>query len=241
MAVASRSREPVSEQVFRELLEGLLAGRYRPGEKLPTQRALAAQAGVTMGTVREALKRLEQMGLVDVRHGDAMRARDWREHGGLDLVAHLFGARPARDAGTPALDAGLLGDVFEARRLMLRELAALAAQRREPGQAARLADLAGAIAAAPDAAAAQPLDFAFFAQVAEAAGNLVFLLIMNSIRELYFAQAEQLPVTARHRELAPLYARAAEAIALRDTAAARAAVAELADRQRARVEEALGR
>ena len=79
----------VSETVLRTLLEAVLDGRYAPGEKLPTQRALAADLDVTMGSVREALKRLEQMGLLEVRQGDAMRVRDWRAHGGLDVVAHL--------------------------------------------------------------------------------------------------------------------------------------------------------
>src|SRR6478735_6065493 len=126
MAPAGRTRS-----LFSELLEALLAGRYGPGEKLPTQRALAADLGVTMSSLREALKRLEQMGLVEVRHGDAMRVRDWRRHGGLDVLAHVL----LRGGG---VDAGVLGDVLEARSLMLRELAGLAAERRSPEQARRL-------------------------------------------------------------------------------------------------------
>jgi len=223
----------VSDQVFRSLLEALLAGRYEAGEKLPTQRALAADLGVTMGSLREALKRLEQMGLVEARQGDAMRVRDWREHGGLDVIAHLL----FRSGG---LDAGVMADVLEARGLMLRELAALAAERRDDAQARRLVELAAQVAGAPDAAAAQLVDFAFFTELAQAAGNLVFVLVLNSIRALYFAHAERLPVTAGYEELAPLYARVAGAVRDREGAGARAAVGELADRQRGRVEEAVG-
>ena len=130
----------VSDQVFRTLLEALLEGRYAPGEKLPTQRALAADLDVTMSSVREALKRLEQMGLVDVRQGDAMRVRDWRAHGGLDVVAHLV-------LRSGAVDPGVLGDVLEARERMLRELARLAAQRRDDAEAARLVERAVTVAA----------------------------------------------------------------------------------------------
>ena len=222
----------VSDQVFRTVLEAVLAGRYAPGEKLPTQRALAADLGVTMGSLREAVKRLEQMGLVEARQGDAMRVRDWRQHGGLDVIAHLL----LRSGG---LDAGVLADVLEARGLMLRELASLAAERRDPEQAARLAELAARLGAARDAAAAQLVDFAFFTELAQAAGNLVFVLILNSIRALYFAHAERLLVTAGHGELAPLYERAAAAVGQGDAAAAREAVAELALRQRERVQAAL--
>src|ERR687888_2144233 len=128
MAQAIR-RSLVSDQVFRVLAEDILAGRYEPGEKLPTQRTLAADLGVNMASIREAVKRLEQLRLVEVRHGDAMRVRDWRAHGGLDVVAHLL----FRAGG---LDRQTLASLLEARRLMLQESARLAAERRsrEQGQ-----------------------------------------------------------------------------------------------------------
>src|SRR2546421_10229532 len=77
----------VSDRVFRVLCEHIVAGRYSPGEKLPTQRALAADLGVNMASVCEAVKRLEQLRLVEVRHGDAMRVADWRGPGGLAAPA----------------------------------------------------------------------------------------------------------------------------------------------------------
>jgi DNA-binding FadR family transcriptional regulator len=222
----------VAQRLFATLLESLLAGHYAPGEKLPPQRTLAADLGVTMTALREALKRLEQMGLIEVRHGDAMRVRDWRAHGGLDVIAHLL----LRSGG---VDARVLRDVLEGRTLMLGEIAALAAERRSPDQAGRLLELARSLAAAPDEAAAQAIDFAFFTEVAQAAGNLVFVLILNSIRELYFRHAALVPVTARHDELAPLYARVAAAIDAGQAPAARAAAAELGTRQSQRVQEGL--
>ena len=82
-------RSLVSDQVFRLLCADVLAGRYEPGEMLPTQRRLAADLGVNMASVREAVKRLEQLRLVESRQGDGMRVRDWRSAGGLDVLAHL--------------------------------------------------------------------------------------------------------------------------------------------------------
>jgi GntR family transcriptional regulator, transcriptional repressor for pyruvate dehydrogenase complex len=223
----------VSDHVFGELLEALLSGRYAPGEKLPTQRALAADLGVTMTSLREALKRLEQMGLVDVRHGDAMRVRDWRSHGGLDVLAHLL----LRGGG---VDAAVLADVLEARSLMLREIAGLAAERRDDEQAERIEELAQRFGATgDDALAAAHVDFAFMAELAQAAGNLVFVLILNAIRELYFEHLAVVPVTTRPAELAPMYARVARAVRRREAAAARRACFELASLQRERVERAL--
>jgi DNA-binding FadR family transcriptional regulator len=223
----------VAGRVFTQLSEQILSGRYEPGEKLPTQRTLAHELGVTMTALREALKRLEQLGLVEVRHGDAMRVTDWRAHGGLDVIAHVLFA-----AG--GLDRAVLADVLEARRLMLAQSARLAAERRDAGQAARLEELAERLAAAPDAATAQALDWAFFHELVEAARNVVLLLVMNSIRGIYLERAELFEaVVAAPGELGPLYARAAQAITRRQGAAAERAVDELASLQQRALMEAL--
>lgn len=223
----------VSEQVFAKLLEALLSGQYAPGEKLPRQRELAAALDVTLGSLREALKRLEQMGLVEVRHGDATRVRDWRQSGGLDVLAHLLFR-----GGT--VDAGVLEDILEARALMLRELAGLAAERRTEQQAAQLTALAAEFAAHPDdAVAAAHVDFAFFTAVTSAAGNLVFVLILNAIRDLYLGHVALVPVTAKPAELAPLYTQLAARIDTQQPNDARAVAYDLACRQRDLVREAL--
>jgi GntR family transcriptional repressor for pyruvate dehydrogenase complex len=215
-----------SERVFVDLLEAVVAGRYAPGEKLPRQRELAADLGVTLQPLREALKRLEQMGVVEARHGDATRVRDWRAHGTLDVLAHLGPA--------------VLGDVLEARSLMLREMAGLAAERCDERRARAIAVLAERFAhqearaggRAADLRAAAELDFAFFTEVAEAAGNLVFLLILNGIRGVYFEHLDELPVAADVAGLAPGYAALAEAIGAGDADAARGAAFALAEAQR---------
>jgi GntR family transcriptional regulator, transcriptional repressor for pyruvate dehydrogenase complex len=220
----------VAGRVFSRLVEDVLSGRYEPGEKLPTQRALAAELGVNMASVREAVKRLEQLGLVEVRHGDAMRVTDWRTSGGLDVIAHVLFA-----AG--GLDHDMLGQLMEARRLMLGEAARLAAERRDGDQARRLEGLAERIAQAPDAAAAQALDFAFFAELVEAAGNVVLVLVMNSIRRIYFARGELF--TAIVGIPSEPYARAARAVKRRQPDAAARAVAELASLQEGALERSL--
>src|SRR5918992_712060 len=223
--MASDARELVSDQVFAGLCEDILSGRYAPEEKLPTQRQLAADLDVNMASVREAVKRLEQLRLVEVRHGDAMRVSDWRAHGGLDVIAHVL----FRAGG---LDRSTLADLMEARRLMWVEVARLAAKRRGDEQADRLTQLAAEIRRAEDARAAQALDFAFYSELAEAAGNVVFVLVMNSIRQVYFARSDLFDaVVAGHGRLAPLYAGAARAIQAKDPGAAARAIEKLAGAQ----------
>jgi GntR family transcriptional regulator, transcriptional repressor for pyruvate dehydrogenase complex len=218
-------RTSLPDQVFHRLVSDVLAGRYAPGERLPTQRALAAELGVNMASVREGVKRLEQLGLVEVRHGDAMRVLDWRLHGGPDVLVHLI-------AHGGALDDEMARAVMEARRLLLAESARLAAARRSDEQAALLASLAQQLTAAEDGEAAQHLDFAFFAVLIEAAGNVVFLLVMNSIRALYL---ENLELFRPLVSTGDPYADAARAVAGGDADAAAATIAALAAAQEARL------
>ena len=227
------TRTSLPDQVFHRLVADVLAGRYAPGERLPTQRALAAELGVNMASVREGVKRLEQLGLVEVRHGDAMRVRDWRLHGGPDVLVHLI-------ARAGVLDVEMVRAVMEARRLLLSESARLAATRRTDEQAALLGALAEQIASAADDEAAQHLDFAFFAVLIEAARNVVFLLVMNSIRALYLDHLELFrPIVADRSALAPGYRAAAAAILAGDADDAAARVHALAAAQEARLLEAL--
>jgi DNA-binding FadR family transcriptional regulator len=227
MASPPAKRTLVSDQVFLGLCEQILGGRYAAGEKLPTQRALAADLGVNMASVREAVKRLEQLHLVEVRHGDAMRVRDWRHEGGLDVIAHLL----FRASGA---DAEVFAALLEARRLMLQEAARLAAERRSTDQADRLGEIATAIAGA-DAAEAQLLDFAFMAELVEASGNIVFRLILNNVRRLYFDHADRFAALAEATGSGELYIAAARAVNAQDGNAAADSIAELAANQERRM------
>jgi DNA-binding FadR family transcriptional regulator len=217
----SLERPSVPDLVFARLRDAILSGAYRPGERLPTQRALAAELGVNLASVREALKRLEQLRLVEVRHGDATRVLDWRRSGGLEALVRQTGLDPA-----------LATDLFEARRILLAEAARLAAARRSREQALELSALAEDVAAAGEVRAALQADWEFMATLVEAAGNLVFQLVMNSVRELYLPQADAFAGLVSQRELLlPLYERVVAAVGERDGERAAAAVEELARAQ----------
>jgi len=208
-------RASVPDHVFAQLREAIILGRYLPGERLPPQRALAAELEVNMASAREALKRLEQLRLVEVRHGDGTRVLDWRRSGCLEALVLRGG-----------IDQPFVRDLFEARRLLLVEAARLAAVRRSDEQARSLRELADAVASAGDDGARLRADWAFMAGLVESAGNLVFQLIMNSVRELYLERAEGGSLTG-------LYARAAAAVQAADPEAAATAIDTLAAAQAA--------
>jgi len=167
------------DQLFDRLLGDIIEGRYEAGDRLPSQRALAAEYGVNMASLRAAIDRLAQLRLIEVRHGEAMRVADWRATGGVEVVAHAALSEPA-----------LIEAVFEARALLLREAASLAAARADEPARREITRLAEAFAAAAEDSDRQVLDLAFMGAVIEAAGNLVFTLILNSMRAGYLARGE---------------------------------------------------
>jgi GntR family transcriptional repressor for pyruvate dehydrogenase complex len=215
----------VPDQVFERLRGAILAGEYRPGDRLPTQRALAADLEVNMASVREALKRLEQLRLVEIRHGDATRVLDWRRSGGLEALV-------MQGSGEEAI----LADLMEARRLLLVEAARLAAERRSDEQADVLVELAGVLSSSSEEGSALLADWAFMAALVEAAGNLVFQLIMNSVRELYLPRAGAFRMLVSDIEqFASLYGRVAACVKERDALGAAAGIDRLVEAQTERL------
>ena len=76
----------VSGRIYEHLRGAILAGEY---DELPSERTLSQELGASRHAVREALKRLQQSGLIRISHGGATRVRDWRRHGGLELLLEL--------------------------------------------------------------------------------------------------------------------------------------------------------
>jgi GntR family transcriptional repressor for pyruvate dehydrogenase complex len=82
-AVKTRS---LSDQVFEQLGRAIMSGRYLPGSKLPAERALAEIFKVNRHVVREALKRLEQIGVIKISQGGGTRVLDFVRSAGLDAL-----------------------------------------------------------------------------------------------------------------------------------------------------------
>lgn len=68
------SRDPtLAERVTESILQRILAGEFKPGDKLPSERELGEQFGVSRTVVREAVRGLTGRGLVSVRAGSGLR------------------------------------------------------------------------------------------------------------------------------------------------------------------------
>jgi fatty acid metabolism transcriptional regulator FadR len=170
-------KQRVAEEIAEQLRSLILNGQYPPGSKLPPERELSKRLRVNRASLREALKKLEHLGLVRIRQGDGTRVQNFMETGGIELVQHLL----PLGGGKPEL----IRDLLEFRRIFGRELARLAAARSSKDKAAiaKLSAVADKADQATGAAELFDLDFDFYVALASICGNQVMLLLLNTVRD----------------------------------------------------------
>src|SRR5580692_6168359 len=170
-------KQRVAEEIAEQLRSLILNGQYPPGAKLPPERELSKRLRVNRASLREALKKLEHLGLVRIRQGDGTRVQNFMQTGGIELVQHLL----PLEGGRPEL----IRDLLEFRRIFGRELARLAAVRAAADREgiARLRAIADKADRASAAAELLDLDFDFYVTMAQMSKNQVMLLLVNTVRD----------------------------------------------------------
>jgi GntR family transcriptional regulator, transcriptional repressor for pyruvate dehydrogenase complex len=215
----AKSLEGSTDQVVSHIKNLIERGNLRPGDRLPAERDLAAQIGVSRPTVRVGLHALAAMGVVRSRHGSGTYIPDGPPTLGsepLSLLAALHGF--TRE------------EMYEARRLLEVGATGLAAERATPDQLATLADEVSNLFAALD----DPLrflvhDIKFHREVAAASGNPIIAALVEMVSALYYDHRRETAQQASDRDLreaAELHRRIYQAIRAHDMEAARTAMNE---------------
>lgn len=217
MALQPVNRRSVPDEVFDQVLSEVVDGGIGAGEPLPSERRLAEVLGVSRPAVREALQRMAQTRLLDVRHGGTTTVRDFRRYAGLDLLPRLL-------VRAGELDTSVARSVLEARLVVGPGVAALAAERGGPALEAVLTGTVDALAATDDDVERQVQALAFWDHVVDAADSMVFRLMFNSLRAAYEPALEALaPVMAEEVGQVGAYRVLTAAIGAGDPETARAA------------------
>lgn len=173
-------RQSLSDSVFRQLCDKIVRDELRAGTELPAERELAASLGVNRGALREAIKRLQQAGLVAVRHGGNHVVLNYLDEGGLELLPTLLVTPQGR------LNNAVVRSVMAMRSALAPDIAAAAARRPNPTLAAELeALLAQMRAPRIPLRALQGHALAFWKLLVEHGGNIAFRLAFNSMTKTY--------------------------------------------------------
>lgn len=157
------------QRIVEQVENAILSGEIPVGSQLSSERELMVQFGVSRPTVREALRVLQSMGLIEPKPGT---------RGGpvvLAPVPETLGRSFRAMLGTAALD---LGELLEYRIVLDGSACELAAVRHTPAQGERMREAIERMreAAENDSADFAEADLAFHKSIWEASGNQILLL-----------------------------------------------------------------
>lgn len=164
----------VSDAVFTRMVEQILSGRWSADQPAPSERELALAWAVNRHAIREALKRLQQAGLVRISQGGKSVVLDWRTHAGLDMLSGLaaVGVVPPTE---------VLADVAVMRRTIGVDAARLCAQRADAAQLAEVAAAADAYPDSGDLSTLRDADLRLWSAIVTGSGNLAYRLALNTL------------------------------------------------------------
>jgi GntR family transcriptional regulator, transcriptional repressor for pyruvate dehydrogenase complex len=165
----------VSSRIHADLRADILSGRYVAGEALPSERRLVEDLGTSRHAVREALKRLQEAGLVAISQGGATRVRDWRRHGGLELLL-AFGSEDEAPEELHVRRAAM-----EMRACIGADAARLCAKRASAAERAELISRAEQLAAVEDPAARNAHYEVLWDLVVDGADNVAYRLALTTL------------------------------------------------------------
>jgi GntR family transcriptional repressor for pyruvate dehydrogenase complex len=211
--------EGSTEQVVAHLRELIESGSLRPGDRLPAERDLALQIGVSRPTVRAGLRALAAMGVVQARHGSGNYIPEGPPTLGSEPLSFLA-----------ALHGFTREDMYEARRILEVGAAGLAADRATPEQLASLSEeVASLFATMEDPQRFLVHDINFHRTLAAASGNPIVASIVEMVSALYYERRRQTAQRASDRDLrdaAEMHRRIYQAVRSHDAEAARQAMHE---------------
>lgn len=214
-------REPAGVELTRKLLDYFLSGHLKPGQRIPSERQLAEALGVGRSAVRETIKSLSLLGLIEQRQGDG-----------------TYLAKSNSDLLPRVIEWGLLlgenrvHDLIEMRHHLEIILAGLAAQRRTDAQLQRMRALLHEMEqAGDDFQRYVDADVAFHLEIARASANAGLAGILETVQVLLRVWATRVIVAANETKTSlAMHAPVLDAIEQQHPDAARAAMQAHMDR-----------
>jgi GntR family transcriptional repressor for pyruvate dehydrogenase complex len=169
------SRQSLSHDIAQRIAQLIQTGHHQPGARLPAISDMARQFGVGSPTLREALKKLETVGVVDIRHGSGVYVG--RAPESLLITNPVIEARATKK---------LLVDLIEARIPIELQTAALAARHAAEVHLTEMASLLTIAGASfDDAMLLNQVNLSFHRKIALASGNVVMHQILEVLSTLF--------------------------------------------------------
>lgn len=173
------SKQSLSEAVYDQLRSRIINRELLAGDELPSERILCEKLGVNRGAVREGIKRLQQAGLVQVRHGGATVVLDFEEEAGLEMLPALL----VDEEGHMRVE--IARGIVSLRQNLAPEVARSAAKKANEKTIIKLDALVADMVKTQDISERQDLVFEYWNVLVNGSGNMAYRLAFNSLRKTY--------------------------------------------------------
>jgi len=175
MDIEPLKRSSLSEDLMERLMQLIRSDEYKPGDRLPSIMSMTRRLGVGHPTLREALRKLEVVGIVEIKHGSGVYIR--RDQDMLLVSNPIFGG---------AITKKLILDLLEARMPIEIKAAGLAANHSTEAHLAKMTSLMETAAAnLTNDAVLSPTNLAFHCEIALASGNTVLPQLLEVLNDLF--------------------------------------------------------
>jgi GntR family transcriptional repressor for pyruvate dehydrogenase complex len=161
----------VTEEAIDKIRERIVNGSWGPGDRLPKESELAADLGLSRNSLREAVRALSQLRVLEVRQGDGTYVSSLEP----DLLLESTGFVSHLLLGDTAVE------LYEVRRILEAAAASLAAGRIDAGEKDDLARILQRMRQTQTVEELVEADVAFHAVIAKAAGNAVLASLLASL------------------------------------------------------------
>jgi len=210
------SRIAITDIIMERLMRFIVDSNMRPGDKLPSERDLMQSLGVGRSSLREALKGLEAVGIVEIAAGEGIRVG----RGDSSLLAKPL-------SWSALINESNLREVMEARRMFEVEMAGLAAERGSESDVRAITEEMEKLKAVAEVHSAP--DVEFHLAVARASGNRLLVHVFETLYAMLRALRDRIPrdsdgISHRRRSELPDLIAIHEAILARDSQRARKAM-----------------
>ena len=214
-------KQALSEKVFTQIRDQILLGQLKPGDKLPSERSLCTAFGVNRGAIREALKRLEQLQLIQVQHGGGTTILDYQSSGSIELLPSLL---LLADKPNPKV----LSSILELRLALGKEIVRLCALRCSPTVLDELQEITTSMLASTESIEQERLSTLFWRSLIQGSQNIAYQLAFNTLHRTFAVlRASFRPLLAQEWENTKQYQLLLQAIQARNAVQAQAELVQL--------------
>lgn len=167
------TKKNLNEEIVTQITNNILNGKLKPGDKLPPERELALVMKVNRNTLREALRKVEILGLISIKKSDGIYIKNYRESGNLELLKIILHSEGS-------LSPVILEGILHIRRIVIPEMAALAAKTISNEDLVKIKEIIES-----NSFSIVEQDLEIHKLIASASGNLFYSFLLNFFNDTF--------------------------------------------------------